>query len=508
MATKRTGKESGELQGDGPVYTALIRGNTFGVKAVQYVVVDGLAMFEGDIVLGTAQEVTETSDRIRSEMASGVAHGVAISGAQFRWPNCRVPFTIDPTLPNQARVNDAIAHWEANTSYRFVAHTTESDFVTFRPGSGCSATVGRRGGQQFVNLASGCTTGNVIHEIGHVIGLWHEQSREDRDLFVAINWDKITPGFEHNFNQHISDGDDIGVYDFGSIMHYPLDAFSVDGSNTITPIATVPSGVTIGQRTRLSAGDIAAANSLCAARPAHIDLPFHIDIPRFHFDLPPPHFDLPPPHVDLPPPHFDLPRPHFDLPPPHIDLPVHADIPRFHFDIPPPHVDIPAPHIDIPAPHIDIPAPHIDIPAPHIDIPAPHIDIPAPHIDLFDHRTGIGQQMDSGQISAALNQYGAFLEQQDALHTADLHRVMASLAQHDTQQQQMAHEVTRLSNAAGETLSHLTNATATSFAQHDTRQQQLAHDVAQLSNNVNEALERITAAIQDLQTRLNALEGK
>ena len=26
---------------------------------------------------------------------------------------------------------------------------------------------------------------------------------------------------EHNFDQHIADGDDLNAYDYGSIMHYP-----------------------------------------------------------------------------------------------------------------------------------------------------------------------------------------------------------------------------------------------------------------------------------------------
>lgn len=94
---------------------------------------------------------------------------------------------------------------------------------------------------------------------GHTVGLWHEQSREDRDAYVIIHWNKIRPGYEHNFSQRITDGDDIGAYDYQSVMHYPRTAFSTDGSDTITPVNPSAS---IGQRSSLSSGDIAAVNSL------------------------------------------------------------------------------------------------------------------------------------------------------------------------------------------------------------------------------------------------------
>jgi hypothetical protein len=255
----------GELRSSSEVRTAFISGNTFRARAVQYVVVDGDAMFEGDIVLGTAEQVEQESENLKAEVRGELQSGVVITGSQYRWPNCTVPYDIDAALANQIRVTDAIAHWEANTNLNFVLRTpanaaTYPDWVTFRSGSGCSSSVGRRGGQQFVNLASGCSKGSTIHEIGHVVGIWHEQSREDRDAFVTINWANIQAGFEHNFNQHITDGDDVGAYDYGSIMHYPRTAFGVGGAETITP--TDPNAQ-IGQRTALSAGDIATAGMLC-----------------------------------------------------------------------------------------------------------------------------------------------------------------------------------------------------------------------------------------------------
>lgn len=266
---RRTNESQGSGCGEfrsGPIAgTALLNGVTFRGKGVQYADVNGMAVVEGDIVLGTVEEVAEAA------AAGGHAlmfRSVGITGQQFRWPNATVPFEIDPALPNTDRVFDALAHWRKQTRIRFESRGPDNeaqfpDFVRFVPGDGCSSRVGRQGGRQLITLGDGCGTGSAIHEIGHAVGLWHEQSREDRDQFIAIDFSNIVPEHQHNFLQQISDGDDIGPYDYGSIMHYPANAFAIDASRpTITAKQPLPPGVVMGQRVGLSQGDLAGVQAL------------------------------------------------------------------------------------------------------------------------------------------------------------------------------------------------------------------------------------------------------
>lgn len=218
-------------------------------QRLSYQYVQGHVVVDGDMIVARDDEGT-------------VEQGVAAVKASGLWPNGTVPYVIDPALTNPARVTQAIAVWHAKTNVKFVARATQSTYVLIRPGSGCSADVGYRVGVRKLNLASNCSTGNTIHELGHIVGLWHEQSRSDRDTHLTVNWQNVQPGKEHNFKtyqQQGASGQDVGAYDFGSVMHYAPTAFSVNGLPTLVKKS---GGSWSINRTTLSPNDVTTIGKL------------------------------------------------------------------------------------------------------------------------------------------------------------------------------------------------------------------------------------------------------
>ena len=148
MAMKRShdqgerSAEGGELRGSPRMGVAII-GVTFQNKAVTYYDVNGMAIVEGDIALGHVADLEAAMDwAARSSGRSGRRARCGHYGRPRRWPNCRIPHEIDPNLPNQQRVTDAIAHWESRTEFRFPLRTAaDSNYVRFISGDGCWSMV-------------------------------------------------------------------------------------------------------------------------------------------------------------------------------------------------------------------------------------------------------------------------------------------------------------------------------------------------------------------------------
>jgi hypothetical protein len=252
-------EEADVVAGADGVGTGVVTLSGGDARRVEFSLVNGLAIFEGDIELGQAGEM----DAIQRALADslGEMQAAVVADVSKRWPNGQVPFEpLDESSPIRSITKAAMDEISRQTTVNFVPREAgHADYIVFEPAAFCSSRVGRTGGRQVVHLSADSSLGNVLHELCHVVGLWHEQSRKDRDAYVKVRWENILGGYEHNFRQQVSDGDDVGPYDFGSIMHYPPNAFSRNGDATLEAVS---GNATFGQRLRLSDGDLAAINTL------------------------------------------------------------------------------------------------------------------------------------------------------------------------------------------------------------------------------------------------------
>ncbi len=185
-----------------------------------------------------------------------------------RWPKGVVPFQIDATTyplgsAGRQQVLLAINAWNTTGIVSLVPATaTDTNFVNITlsgTAGACSSPIGRQGGSQAVGCISSASAGVIMHEIGHALGLIHEHKRPDRNTFITVNPANIAAGFVGQFSPVDATNCPIGPYDCGSIMHYGPTSFSVDGVKPTITVINPAACANIGQRSALSAGDVAAA---------------------------------------------------------------------------------------------------------------------------------------------------------------------------------------------------------------------------------------------------------
>ena len=178
----------------------------------------------------------------RNQLAGAPQPQLAFDGTAPTWTDGDVYYSFSnnvSTVEQQAFL-DGAAEWATFANIHFIPWTTQANYVTIYIGQGLEggeSEVGMVGGQQFVQIGpNSWNRPTICHELGHTLGLVHEQQRSDRDSYVTILTTNITPGQEGNFVE-LPNSKNETPYDFLSIMEYSRNELSVDPSlDTIEPL--------------------------------------------------------------------------------------------------------------------------------------------------------------------------------------------------------------------------------------------------------------------------------
>jgi len=193
--------------------------------------------FEGDMILSDEQKRLVQQTSIGG--AGDIWRGGKI-GPSFRWPNGILSYEFDSSMTGdekqkvqdtlvglQAKLGGCITFQEASSGNRVLVRSNENK---------CSSEVGHQGKDtQILKLGPRCyRTGTIEHEFLHALGVYHQQSRWDRNRYVKIIEENIKhENFTSNFRRYTKaqiNHFDL-PYDFGSVMHYGDDFFGKKDAN-------------------------------------------------------------------------------------------------------------------------------------------------------------------------------------------------------------------------------------------------------------------------------------
>jgi len=164
-----------------------------------------------------------------------------VKSEAVKWTDGIVYYKFDPAFPQEKRelVKQGMDEFEMVSSLSFVEIQSTKGikyYCTIISGEANYTThIGMHKNIKLV-LFNRDVKGVLLHELGHLIGLEHEHSREDRDSYIKIHWENIIENNEFNFvvvKQQLIPYKKF-QYDEKSIMHYHAYDFTKNGEATIS----------------------------------------------------------------------------------------------------------------------------------------------------------------------------------------------------------------------------------------------------------------------------------
>ena len=230
------------------VHTSEVHTGLWHGRVVNYTIENGRAISEGDIILGQVDPLPD---------AGAIPNSVGVAYASYLWPKvdgvATVYYQINSSSGDQTNIGAAITQFNLDFPglIQWVAWNPEAPqsptYVEINlNGAATGVCEAEEGYQpkftqpQPMGGASNCAVGTILHEMGHVIGLWHEHERSDRNTYVTVNYNNVIKGSWSNFELLGDNAQNLTLYDYASVMEYPPFSFSRNGGPVIE---SIPPGI-------------------------------------------------------------------------------------------------------------------------------------------------------------------------------------------------------------------------------------------------------------------------
>ncbi|MGB9085805.1 MAG: M12 family metallopeptidase, partial [Terriglobales bacterium] len=188
---------------------------------MNYTIENGRAISEGDIILGQVDPLPD---------AGAIPNSVGVAYASYLWPKvdgvATVYYQINSSSGDQTNIGAAITQFNLDFPglIQWVAWNPEAPqsptYVEINlNGAATGVCEAEEGYQpkftqpQPMGGASNCAVGTILHEMGHVIGLWHEHERSDRNTYVTVNYNNVIKGSWSNFELLGDNAQNLTLYD-------------------------------------------------------------------------------------------------------------------------------------------------------------------------------------------------------------------------------------------------------------------------------------------------------
>uniref|UniRef100_A0A8C6WKI9 Metalloendopeptidase n=1 Tax=Neogobius melanostomus TaxID=47308 RepID=A0A8C6WKI9_9GOBI len=183
----------------------------FDVKSDPIIKADSKGLyFDAQNASQSSEENPETIEELTSNQSivdeGDIIPQIDRNAVQHIWKTHVIPYVIDDEISYRTQdILKATKMISDPTCLTFRQRKTEMDYLFFKNSEGCASYVGCIGGMQPVYMGSLCLVGNIVHEILHALGFFHEHTRLDRDKYIDVLTENIREGAQKNFVKQSGD---------------------------------------------------------------------------------------------------------------------------------------------------------------------------------------------------------------------------------------------------------------------------------------------------------------